>query len=202
VAEEIHAAIQPKFVAAAQPNQIAEPGQRVLDIVLVDPSHWFIGWHTAEADAWETHLTDYEVKPLFIQFGRSLMRLDPADADKTEIVDRKGWVLETFQLRGIATKLGYERGQAEDGGWFYEYRKGFTGVGLTAVVNFTGNWLPEENRSAALVSLGFQKDTKRMHQMVPLKDVPEVLLSECWNDLHAMAEKASFNPDWEKTTEW
>ncbi|MDX8350247.1 DUF4132 domain-containing protein [Cognatiyoonia sp. IB215446] len=156
----------------------------------------------ADAKVWEAHLKDYEVKPLFIQFGRSLMRLEADQANKTLIEDRKGWVLETFQIRGVATKLGYERGAAEDGGWFYEYRKGFTGVGLTAVVSFTGNWLPEENRPAALISLGFEKDTSRMRQTVPLKDVPEVLLSECWNDFHAMAEKGSFDPKWEKTCQW
>lgn len=156
----------------------------------------------ADAKAWEAHLTDYEVKPLFILFGRSLLRLGPDQADKTLIEDRKGWVLETFQIRGVASKLGYEHGAAEDGGWFYEYRKGFTGVGLTAVVSFTGNLLPEENRPAALISLGFEKNTSRMRQTVPLKDVPEVLLSECWNDFHAMAEKGSFDPKWEKTCQW
>ncbi|MEO1525215.1 MAG: SAM-dependent methyltransferase [Planctomycetota bacterium] len=52
VADEIHAAIQPKFVTASEPNQVASPGDRVLDVVLVDPSHWFVGWHTAED--WES----------------------------------------------------------------------------------------------------------------------------------------------------
>ncbi len=28
-----------------QPNQIAKPGDQVLDIVLVDPANWWIGWH-------------------------------------------------------------------------------------------------------------------------------------------------------------
>lgn len=30
-------------------NQIAQEGQRVLDVVLVDPSHWFFGWHTVDS---------------------------------------------------------------------------------------------------------------------------------------------------------
>ncbi|MEL6104863.1 MAG: SAM-dependent methyltransferase [Planctomycetota bacterium] len=52
VADELHAVTHPRFVTAAAPNQIAQPGERVLDVVLVDPSHWFVGWHQAEA--WET----------------------------------------------------------------------------------------------------------------------------------------------------
>lgn len=155
-----------------------------------------------EAEHWATHLHDYEVKPLFAQFGRSLIRLPDDQKDAFEIVDRKGWVTETFALRGAATKLGYERGQAEDGGWFYGYHKSFKGVGLTATIEFTGNYLPEENRNAALISLAFEKSGSRSGQKVKLSEVPPVLLSECWNDFHAMAAKASFDPDWEKNVQW
>jgi hypothetical protein len=155
-----------------------------------------------EADQWATHLKDYEVKPLFAQFGRSLIRLPDDQKDTVEIVDRKGWVTETFALRGAATKLGYERGPAEDGGWFYFYHKSFKGVGLTATIEFTGNYLPEENRNAALISLSFEKSEGRHGQKVKLSEVPPVLLSECWNDFHAMAAKAAFDPEWEKNVQW
>ncbi|WP_299719207.1 DUF4132 domain-containing protein [uncultured Tateyamaria sp.] len=155
-----------------------------------------------EATDWATHLQDYEVKPLFTQFGRSLIRLPDDQKDGVEIVDRKGWVTETFALRGTATKLGYERGQAEDGGWFYDYQKAFKGAGLTATVAFSGNYLPEENRNAALMSLAFEKIGTRSGQKVKLSEVPPVLLSECWNDFHAMAANASFDPDWEKNVLW
>ncbi len=33
-------------------NQIAQPGERILDVVLVEPSHWFFGHHTATT--WST----------------------------------------------------------------------------------------------------------------------------------------------------
>jgi hypothetical protein len=155
-----------------------------------------------DAEQWAVHLKDYEVKPLFAQFGRSLIRLPDDQKDAVEIVDRKGWVTETFTLRGAATKLGYERGQAEDGGWFYNYHKSFKGVGLTATIEFTGNYLPEENRNAALISLSFEKAQGRFGQKVKLSEVPPVLLSECWNDFHAMAAKASYDPDWEKNLQW
>ncbi len=155
-----------------------------------------------EADQWATHLKDYEVKPLFAQFGRSLIRLPDDQKDAVEITDRKGWVTETFALRGAASKLGYERGQAEDGGWFYLYHKSFNGVGLKATVEFTGSYLPEENIKAAFISLSFEKAGGRYGQKVKLSQVPPVLLSECWNDFHAMADKATYDPNWEKTTQW
>lgn len=34
------------FVKAPGFNRIAEPGHNVLDLVLVDPSHWAVGWHS------------------------------------------------------------------------------------------------------------------------------------------------------------
>lgn len=47
VATRIHQALSPRWVTTDQPNRIAEPGERVLDVVLVDPADWFVGWHTA-----------------------------------------------------------------------------------------------------------------------------------------------------------
>lgn len=155
-----------------------------------------------ETDAWNTHLKDYEIKSLFPQFGRPLLKCDAEQTEKTQIEDRKGWVLEAFQLRGVASKLNYDRGPAEDGGWFHEYRKDFNAAGVTAVVTFTGNTLPEENISVALISLHFEKKAKRMAQAVALKDVPPVLLSECWNDYHDMGVKGAHDPNWEKTCQW
>ena len=153
---------------------------------------------------WEQHLKDYEVKPLFTQFGRSLMKLSPADAGKTDIEDRKGWMTDAFTIRGTATKHGYERGPALDGGFFNEYRKSFQSAGFTAVIEFTGNGLPEENVPAAIIALKFEKETGRggYAGAAKLSEVPPVLLSECWNDYHAIAEKGAFDPEWEKRSPW
>ena len=54
------------------------------------------------AVAWQRHLDDYSIKPLFTQFGRSLLRVETEQASATEIVDRKGWLTDTFTLRGAA----------------------------------------------------------------------------------------------------
>ena len=120
------------------------------------------------------------------------------------IEDRKGFLTNTFTLRGNATKLGYERGAAEDGGVFWEYNKTFRSTGLVAVVAFSGNCLPEENVPAALTDLSFMKfqNNTRRHQKVKLTEVPPVLLSECWNDYHEMVAKTVYDKDWEKKMPW
>lgn len=153
---------------------------------------------------WATHLDDYEVTPLFVQFGRKLLAPDDDQARSKEIMDRKGWVTDTFTVRGAANKLGYERGESLDGGYFNEYIKIFKGANLSAVIEFSGNCLPEENVAAALISLRFDRLNKRMTRgsSVELKDVPPVLLSECWNDYYAMSKTAVFDKDWEKKMPW
>jgi hypothetical protein len=155
---------------------------------------------------WQQHLDDYEVVPLFQQFGKGTFRLPPERADDTRINDFEGHLLETFALRGRAGNLGYTRGTTEDAGWFYEYEKRFPTLGLTTVVSFTGNSLPEENRTAALKSVGFRHNRPGETfggTMLRLADVPPVLLSEAYNDLRLMASDGSgYDPDWEKTSEY
>nr|WP_286197006.1 DUF4132 domain-containing protein [Tropicibacter sp. R15_0] len=158
----------------------------------------------AEAQAWESHLADYEVKPLFAQFGRPLLALEGEMSKATQIEDRKGWITDTFSFRGASSKLGYERGEALDGGYFNEYVKTFRSAGLCAVIEFSGNCLPEENVAAAQISLEFVKllGNNRRGRAIPLSDVPPVLLSECWNDYRDMVAKGAFDPDWEKKMPW
>ena len=78
-------------------------------------------------------------------------------------------------------------------GFFNEYRKSFQSAGLAAVIEFTGNGLPEQNVAAALLSLKFERAAGpgRYSGVSKLADVPSVLLSECWNDYHAVAAKAT-----------
>lgn len=163
------------------------------------------GMTDAEVAAWRAHLGDYEVAPLFDQIGRPV--LAARDAGETEIDDRKGWMIETFKLRGMATKLGYTRGTPEDGGWFFTYEKSFDALKLTAVIEFTGNGVPEENRPGALIALRFVRNRQRRGwgdgSGLALKEVPAILVSEVWNDFHAMAAAGSgFDPEWSKASAW
>jgi hypothetical protein len=154
--------------------------------------------------AWQQHLDDYEVAPLFQQFGKGTFTLAAENADATDSTDFAGHLLEAFALRGRAGKLGYTRGAAQDAGWFYEYEKRFPTLGLTAVVEFTGNPLPEQNRTVALKALRFQRNVPGGTTVnLRLGEVPAVLLSEAYNDVRLMAADGSgFDPDWQNKSEY
>ena len=144
-----------------------------------------------------------EIKPLFQQLGKGTWKLPEAQAKSREIKDFEGHMLEAFALRGRALKLGYTRGAAEDGGWFHVYQKRFPTLGLTAVIEFTGNPLPEENRTVALIKLSFASTQSQHGASIELGKVPSVLLSECFNDLRLIAaEGTGFDAEWQKKSEY
>ncbi|NJO14058.1 MAG: hypothetical protein HC870_02555 [Rhizobiales bacterium] len=100
----------------------------------------------------------------------------------------------------MATKFGYQRGRAEDGGWFHTYDKSFRDAGVMVVIEFTGSPLPEENQPSALISLSFRKlRGTTTGGLMALSDVPPVLLAESWRDLHDIADKGTgLDPEWKK----
>ena len=155
------------------------------------------------SEAWKQHLADYKIEPLFNQLDRTVL----ASAAGTSIDDRTGHIIEAFKLRSAAQKLGYERAQAEDGGWFTQYIKPFTGIGINAVIEFTGSPLPEENRAVALIEAKFVRARKGQRSghgaQIALNEVQSVLLSEVWNDLHQIAGAGSgFAADWRNRVAW
>jgi hypothetical protein len=158
----------------------------------------------AEVAAWQAHFADYEVTPLFQQFGKGTFQLPEGSGRQTQITDFEGHLVEAFALRGRAGKLGYTRGSTEDGGWFYTYDKRFPTLGITAQVEFSGNGLPEENRTVALKSLSFLPQSPHgPSSALRLSDVPSILLSEAWNDVRLMAADGSgFDPGWETKVEY
>ncbi|WP_254506492.1 DUF4132 domain-containing protein [Anatilimnocola floriformis] len=155
--------------------------------------------------AWAQHLSDYDVTPLFAQFARAPYELPAAKQKTTSADDFQGHLVEAFKLRGLATKFGYTRGQAEDGGWFYSYSKAFPGLGIEVLLSFSGNGLPEENRTVALTTMSFARKSPGRDSgynragNLQLKDVPSVLLAECLGDMKTIAAAGSgFDAEWEK----
>ena len=70
---------------------------------------------------------------------------------------------------------------------------------MNSSIRFTGNPLPESNRTVALVDLTFYRGGYSM----PLAEVPTILLSECYHDLRSIAALGTgFDPDWEKKSEY
>jgi hypothetical protein len=148
--------------------------------------------------AWLKHIEDYGLAPLFQQFGKGTYALSDAKRHIAALGDFEGHLLDAFKLRTAAGKLGYIRGATEDGGWFYTYTKRFASLGLEAVLGFSGNPLPEENRKVALTTLSFRRGWGES----PLGDVPAGLLSECWNDMRLIAaEGTGFDPGWQSKVE-
>jgi hypothetical protein len=161
---------------------------------------------TKAISAWQAHLVDYEIKPLFQQLGKGNYALPETKSKEDAIKDFEGHLIEAFALRGRALKLGYTRGPAEDGGWFRVYEKRFPTLGLLAVIEFTGNSLPEENRIAALLNLSFSSSASTsgwQRGKLALAKVPKVLLSECYNDLRLIAaDGTGYDADWQKKSEY
>jgi len=66
------------------------------------------------------------------------------------------------------------------------------------VIDFSGNGMPEENRTVALGRFTFEKMSADGGRAVALADVPPVLLSETWCDAQDIArEGTGFDPAWE-----
>lgn len=80
----------------------------------------------AALDAWRSHLKDYKVKPLFEQLRSAEVTLTEG---QEALNDQHGRMTDCYTLRGLLTKKGYQRGEAEDGGFFDNYFKRFDTLG-------------------------------------------------------------------------
>lgn len=158
----------------------------------------------AQAKAWRQHLADYEVKPSFLQLRDDRPIFTDEMTTLNQINDRKGFMIDSFNLRTIANKYGYERSEQEEAGWFTSYQKPYRSGNLVAKIHFTGNSLPETNRVTAITSLSFLHDAGiGFYGIYPIaiRDVPPVLLAEALADYHAIAASGTgFDPDWQKKT--
>ena len=156
--------------------------------------------HLAEdvRQEWLTHLGDFEVEPLFAQIAQPMQVLTAAQRAETGLVDRKGWLMESLKLRSVTTKAGFDRGPVEDGAGFNTYIKPFRSAGITAVLEFTGSYVPEDNIPAAIIEMRFTRGDGAYGKVLKLGDVPPILLSEVWADLYQIAEAGAFDEDWQK----
>ena len=114
----------------------------------------------------------------FNSLARQHSRLPDDMKEAREIKEFLGYIVQAFSLRNRLTVLGYTRGTPQDAGWFYDYRKTFLRLGLDAVIEFTGNWVPEENRTVALQRLYFTRkvnqDEDAMGEEIALGELPRV----------------------------
>lgn len=158
-----------------------------------------------ECVQWREHLKDYEVKPLFGKFTQFDHKLPEFKKEQDQIDEFKGYLTDTFTLRGLLTKMGYKRASIEDGGSFDRYYKPYDSLGISAVIIFSGSYVPEENIPAVLYELAFE--TKQSYSWntdyVALSEVNPILLAESYAEYKTVADAtAGFDADWEKKTPW
>ncbi|MBL0888579.1 DUF4132 domain-containing protein [Myceligenerans indicum] len=151
-------------------------------------------------EAWREHLADYEVEPLFEQFRTAIPDMGEG---ALRVTDRRGWLTDSYTVRGRLHARGYRNGEVQDAGWFYEYTKEYPSAGLVAEIEFTGAFMGNENIPAAVKDLTFRKPgTWGEHGVVPLADVPHVLLAETYADYLDVASAGAYDPDWERKSEY
>jgi hypothetical protein len=148
------------------------------------------------AKHWRKHFKDYKLKPLFEQMERVAPAVELVEG-KEHILDREGWLSDTFTLRNAFRKLGYQHDQPGQRGFFTAYVKPFSAARVGVAIGFSGNHLPEENVTAALGEMRFfHLGTK---EVMPLTQVPRVLLAEAYADYHAVASSCGgFDPAWKE----
>jgi len=119
-------------------------------------------------------------------------------AGATEIADHRGWLSDSFAIRGRAGKRGFARTDSTDNGWFEAYVKEYRSLGVVVEIGFTGSTLPEENIAATVTTLTF----RRGRRAVPAADLPAVLVAVSYQDYVTVASAGQFDPDWEKKSRY
>ena len=168
--------------------------------ILLDQNHFITVAHSAllssdDITQWQTHIKDYKVNPLFEQFSDPLPDMSKF---KDDVIDeRLGWLTDSFTLRGILKKLGYERDDIEYGGYFFGYYKYFYSLNIYINIEFSGSMLPEENIPVVLSNLSFSTKKGFEDKVIALDKLPKVLLAEGYANYMAVANACSgFDPNW------
>lgn len=171
------------------------------DDCLVQIAHGF-SLGVDEAKSWRVHMDDYEVIPLLRQFNPP-RQFAPSQHDDESIGDFLGYRIDYFKFKRLAEKLGYFRGQAEDGGRFYTFKKSIASASIEVEIHFSGNHLPEQSGLIALDRICFVKKRTTSGYAISnaknekLRKIPRLLLSESHFDLQQLAEAGiGFSDDW------
>lgn len=119
---------------------------------------------------------------------------DPLRDGADALEDFNGWIIDALTLHGVATKKGYERDQAEDGGIVRGYSKHYEQAQVRAHIEFTGTLVAQREGTVSLHDVRFVRTAVREGKEgmpLALADVPPVLLAEVLADYTAIAAKAS-----------
>ncbi len=158
--------------------------------------------HKNEITFWQTHFKNHKIKPLFNQLYNTMPHFD-SNADRLN--DFQGYTTDSFTLRSVLTKMGYQRGEIGDGGGFDTYVKSYNHLGIYVLIKFSGSAVPEDNIPVALHELAFQKQGVSSAPSVsntgyiPLKNINPVLLTESYAEYQTMADASNgFDSKWKR----
>lgn len=106
-----------------------------------------------EKEAWLEQLDDYEIIQPFDQLRRKVYKVAEIDKNKTACEIFKNTEITNTTLVNRMTKAGWDKGQAQDAGFFYEFiRNDISGkgkdpdgklvnIGMTAELKFSGTYI-------------------------------------------------------------
>ena len=138
---------------------------------------------TPEEEArWGQHFSDYEVIAFLPQLGRKRFVLDASNASDSRIA--VSHTIHSLKLRGLATRLGLDRGATGDGGHVVSFEQRLPSLDMTMVITHSPVQLGDEKHDITLEGVEFVRGEQ--HQRMPLGQVPRVLLNEGWNVLLAL----------------
>lgn len=117
--------------------------------------------------AWKEQLSDYEIIQPINQLNRPIYRIMDNEKGKLDMNRFSGQSINALTLMGRATKLGWNKGSAQDAGVFYVYYReditgkiktpdgGFALRGTAAELNFSGCYIAVENEEVTLQNVRF-----------------------------------------------
>lgn len=156
-------------------------------------------------NTWGEVLSDYEIVPPFPQLGRAIYTLEPGEAELTDLTRFSHLKIPTTALVGTLEKLGWTRGVPQDGGVYDLHYKQFEQAKTTAVigydqgipVGYIEGWDDQSLESCYFLRgmrspYGYWLDD-RDQNILKLKHVDPVVISEVLSDLNALAAKGKNN---------
>lgn len=156
-------------------------------------------------EAWEQHLSDYEITPPFPQIDRPVVRLPNDQRANKRWSPHLGTVMNGAALKGRSVKAGWEHGAIGDNGAYYLLFKSFPQIRITAALETAGMSIGyEQGFNTAIKELGFTADgTAKLYDklkddvLLRLGDVPPVVFSEAAADVQQFASAGQVEEDWE-----
>lgn len=144
--------------------------------------------------AWKEQLSDYEITQPVPQLDRTVYRITDAEKQADKISRFSGMQLDSAVLTGRMLKYGWEKGQAQDAGCFYEFcREDLIrrGEGYAAELKFSGTYIQ---------TFGYESENVTVEELcfflpggkkIPAGDVSARYFSEVIAQLTAVTKNAS-----------